>query len=237
MTRPRLRRRDWLLADAHVFIGLTCIRLGLWQLDRRSQRRARDARIASRPDQPAILLRSQAFDPQDVACRPVQTVLVNRSRDGVPGVRLPGLVRIEDSTASVRVDRGWIRVGLSSHQAWAVYDVDGPIDIAVIIRVAKDPHIRSLLRDAVPAPGEPALETWRLRHVQGIQSQIPYPTQPIFREQTEALPGRPPSFLDPDLSLTQGPHRPCDIRWFAFGTIAGGGSPARIGHRAGGGVA
>ena len=126
----RLLRPAWLLS--HVLVaGLLVVtaNLGFWQLSRLDARRAYNAVVAARADEPVVDL-ATAFGalkrggtPEDLRHMRVvvsgtwadgQVYLANRSMDGVPGVHVVSLLLIDriHPGVGVVVDRGFVHRGL-----------------------------------------------------------------------------------------------------------------------------
>lgn len=108
--------RSWIPLVAAVVVAAVCVRLGLWQLDRLEERRARNATIETAFRAPAI--------PVDVALRDSvsrfrrvlvrgewdytrETSIAGRTRNGSPGVHVITPVKIGDARTIV-VNRGWV---------------------------------------------------------------------------------------------------------------------------------
>lgn len=149
----RLLRPAWLLSHLLV-IGLVVVtaNLGFWQLDRLDARRAYNAVVAARADEPVVTLATAlgvlegGGMPEDLRHTRVavsgtwvdgaQVYLANRSMDGVPGVHVISLLRIDGLVPRVVVDRGFVHRGLflegdSASWAPATADVElsGSLDV------------------------------------------------------------------------------------------------------------
>jgi len=148
-------RPAWLLS--HVLVaGLLVVtaNLGFWQLSRLDARRAYNAVVAARADEPVLTLATalgileDGGTPEDLRHVRVvvsgtwadgQVYLANRSMDGVPGVHVVSLLLINgvQPGVGVVVDRGFVHRGLSlegDSAAWApaTADVDlvGSLDVS-----------------------------------------------------------------------------------------------------------
>ena len=151
----RLLRPAWLLS--HVLVaGLLVVtaNLGFWQLSRLDARRAYNAVVAARADEPVVDL-ATAFGalkrggtPEDLRHVRVvvsgtwadgQVYLANRSMDGVPGVHVVSLLLIDriHPGVGVVVDRGFVHRGLymeGTPGSWAPrsgeVEVGGSLDVS-----------------------------------------------------------------------------------------------------------
>ena len=99
-----------------LIVAAACIRLGIWQLDRLEQRRARSALTMERMARPPADLDDVVARNEDAAWRRVrlhggcegsQIVLAARSRQGSPGVHLLCRFRTPGGRV-VLLDRGWL---------------------------------------------------------------------------------------------------------------------------------
>lgn len=207
---------------AALFAGL-CARLGVWQLDRLSQRQAFNARLEAR----------LAASPVDVAALPSDTGrghyhrvtargrfdyagqarLAARSNLGSPGVHLLTPLRLDDGR-TVIVNRGWVYAAdamtirdslwrehegdtitiVGYADTWAERQSNGPPDRPQVVR---------------------ALDSAAVARIVGA------PILPYYIAQTSdsaRAPDRPVRLGEP--VLDDGSHRSYAIQWFSFALIA-----------------
>lgn len=228
----------WLLLTILVVAGvLIMLRLGIWQLDRLAERRASNAQIQARLDQPAVDLNMPDVDVNDLDYRHVrltgtfdpahEIVLRNQARQDQPGQHIITPLRLAGGDQAVLVDRGWIPYD----QSPARYP---PPVTAVVEGVARASQTRSSWlspADATPAPGAPPLSQWYRVDIPAIQNQVPYPLLPVYVQAAPAAEegGLPARAIDLDLS--EGPHLGYAIQWFAFALILLGGYVALVRQR------
>ena len=91
----KLARRDVIAAVGAVAVAIGCVRLGVWQLDRLAQRRARNAVVRARLALPPLVV-GRATSPDSARQRRLiargvydfsrERVWPGRSFDGTPGV-------------------------------------------------------------------------------------------------------------------------------------------------------
>jgi len=224
------RSRDALLLVISIALGLVCIRLGFWQLDRLEQRRARNRLMEERLSLPPLALTGAAIEAEALEFRRVvargifdlglQVALANRALDGVPGVHLLAPLILEGTTQAVLVDRGWIPIEDQAPAERAAYGPAGTVEVTGVARLSQAEPFWSFLRDPIPSPGSPPLDSWRVVNLEGLQGQMPVPLLPVYIQQTEAagdgLQPRP----DPEIDRSEGPHLSYAIQWFSFGAIA-----------------
>ena len=117
--KPSPFRGRWLWAT--IGVALLCalfLTLGFWQLQRLGQKRAANALILARMQEPLLTLSGQTLDPELANLRRAtvrgtydygqEIVLRNRTLNEIPGVHVIIPLRIAGSDAAVLVDRGWI---------------------------------------------------------------------------------------------------------------------------------
>ncbi len=206
----RVRGRDAVGAVAALAIAALCARLGVWQLDRLAQRRARNVEIAARLAKPPLPV-GRGTAPDSVRQRRVvargvydfarERVWPLRSFDDSPGVALVTPLRLADGSA-VLVDRGWVPSPDAYHVDEALYREP---DSATVEGLGVIPPAPSRGRGDV----DPA--AWR--------DSMPYALLPFILQQTgpSARRGLPRRWPPP--SLDDGPHLSYAIQWFSFALI------------------
>lgn len=205
-------------------IAAGCVRLGIWQLDRRKQRQAMNARIESRMQAPAQPVeRIERDTTQNRFARAIvsgtpdydhEIVLTHRGHDGSPGVDVLTPVRIPGQDTAVLVNRGW------------VYSPDG-----MWIDLARWRDTTSVFAGYVESFASAPTDSVRDRRIrrssyQAIARVIPYPIQPFYLVALDD-PAKADSGsatpriirLDPP-KLDEGPHLSYAFQWFGFATIA-----------------
>jgi len=228
------RARATIFAGTAFILGAVCIRLGIWQLHRLEERRARVAAIEGRLAEPPIELGGQLADSEAILYRHAtargqfdpshEVVLLNRNRDDEPGVHLVTPLRFADGSGAILVDRGWLPIEEDTPAGRAAYSTADILEVSGVVREPEEEPRWTFLADRTPAPGETPLEEWRVLNVEGIQAQVPYPLLPVYLELSEAPEGNHP-LPGSALDLSEGPHLSYAIQWFGFAATAfvGGG--------------
>ena len=121
MTAPlgtsRVGPRAWIPLLAAAIVAIGCIRLGIWQLDRLSQRKARNAAIALVFREPPIAVEQAARDSVPRFRRVIakgtwsyarETALAGRTHNGAPGVHIVTPMTLADGSSEALVNRGWV---------------------------------------------------------------------------------------------------------------------------------
>ena len=203
------------------------VRLGIWQLHRLDERRARNRLIAARLDTPPV---DVAGLPTDTAVAHYRRVRVSgerdydheliyaaRTHDGAPGVDLLTPVRVPRSDTAVLVNRGW------------VYTADGAtVDLASLRDL--DSTFEGYVEEFPSGPGAAFSNNprtiARLSHDIAAKA-LPYPVASFYvvlgedhSTNTEApSKTRRPIRVGAPV-LDEGPHKSYAFQWFSFAAIA-----------------
>jgi len=189
----RLARRDVIGAVVALAVVLVCVRLGVWQLDRLGQRRARNVVLAARLALPPLVV-GRTTSPDSAHQRRLiargvydfagELIGPGRSFDGTPGVALVTPLRLADGSA-VFVDRGWVPSPDARHVDQTLY---------------REP-------DSATVEGVGAVSP------KGF-SGMPFVLQQTGAAAAQGLPRRWPA-----PALDNGPHLSYAIQWFSFALI------------------
>ncbi len=218
----------WLgLAVLAVVLAGIGLQLGSWQLDRRSERLADNARIQENLAAQSVPLGSlglEGRDPVDdgLEWRSVtltgsydeqgQLVVRNQSRDSRPGVSVLTPLRTLDGT-SVLVERGWQSTATGSS---GVPDTDpppvGPVTVTGWWRAD------SAAGDSATVPVD---GTVRAVDSTQVAESLGYPLLPGYVALTEQQPPADEALAGPERpDLGQGPHFFYGLQWWFFGLLA-----------------
>jgi surfeit locus 1 family protein len=216
-----------------LIVAGVCIRLGLWQLDRLEQRRARNEVIAARMRETPVVVGALPDDTSRLRYRRVlvsgtfdfehQLVVTGRARAGSPGVHLFTPLRLDGS--AVLVNRGWVyspdaaSVDLTRWREPEDVSLEGYAEpLGVLLGMAA----RTVDSDQV-----------RVLDAVMIDSVVPYAVEPFYIVATSpsAAGAQGPVRLTLP-ALDEGPHRSYAIQWFAFAAIALVGVPILVRHDA-----
>src|SRR5574341_1187165 len=213
-------RRDLLFLVGALLAAAVCARLGLWQVRRLGERRARNAEIAAARARPPLAIEGRGPLVDDVRDRRVrarglfdydhETLWRARTFEGVPGVDLITPLRLADGSA-VLVDRGW---------------VPSPDAVHVDHRVYREEDSAAVEGLALPAPRGRADVDPRT-----YTDSVSYPLLPFVLQRTgpvgrsdrptatgrESFRVRPRRWPPPELD--DGPHLSYAVQWFSFATI------------------
>jgi surfeit locus 1 family protein len=205
----RRTRRDWVLVALAVVVASVCVRLGIWQLARLGERRARNAAAAEQRVRAPLEL-TASVDPDSISGRLVQLrgrydyaherVWPARPFDGVPGVAVLTPLQL-DGRVAVFVDRGWVPSADGLHVDHGA--LRGP-DSADFVGLAwAAPRGRG---DIDPSQRGDSLP-YRVLPI--VVQRLPVHLAPAANE--------PRAWPLPELS--NGPHLSYAIQWFSFATI------------------
>lgn len=204
-----MQRRDIIAAVVAISVAAGCVRLGIWQLDRLGQRRARNAALSGRLALPPLELRGGTITADSARQRRVvargvydfsaERTWPGRSFDGTPGVALITPLRLGDGSA-VLVDRGWVPSPDAFHVDHGLY---------------REPDTAQVTGLALIPP--------RGRGDVTPEGFLPFVVQVDMPGPPGGLPRRwPPPAFD------NGPHLSYAVQWFSFALIALVGTAALI---------
>jgi surfeit locus 1 family protein len=215
---------------APLVVGLLAatlfVRLGVWQLERRSERRAFNAETQARSEEPPLdaaqiprtneasdslrFRRAAASGTFDFGR---QLVVMARGHRGNPGVYVVTPLVLADSTA-VLVERGW------------VFSPDGRTVELTSVSEPDSADVRGVLVGVSSLPAVTVADSTWPRHVRRVDPEAlapdyPYALRSLVLRRTE-LPEHAPTVLRAVQlpGLTEGPHLSYAIQWFAFALIA-----------------
>lgn len=229
--KPLEFTRSGLLATVAVFlIAAGCVRLGVWQLDRRVQREERNAAIAERLADAPVTLSGPPLDTVGLTHRratltgfydaPRTVVLGGRSHAGRPGVHIYAPLRLAEG--AVLVNRGWVPSRDAATVDLGEIEVDSAVTVTGVLMPL--PETNTAERGA----GE-FRTTWFRLDADPIRAQYPYPVSPLYLQRepvgeeaarlARAGFGEGPVPLAPP-QLDPGPHLSYAIQWFSFAAIA-----------------
>lgn len=239
LPRPRLipvttlLNRQYWWSTLLVLVGMAVlIRLGFWQLDRLSQRQARNAEIAHQLALPPLLLTGQSM-PDDLTGLKHRRVSAHGEFDfshqiglklqnwmGAPGIHLVTPLVVEGSSQAVLVDRGWIPSDQAAPENWSQFDEPGPVTVIGFVQLSQTlPNQSGSSSQTMPTG--PQSEWYRV-DVEAIQTQMPYELLPIYVLQSPPDDNsRLPYRTEPEFDLSDGPHLGYAIQWYIFALILG----------------
>ncbi|HET9709871.1 MAG TPA: SURF1 family protein [Gemmatimonadales bacterium] len=204
-----LRRRDLAGAILALAVAALFVRLGVWQLNRLADRKARNAEIEAAHELAPVELPLHRVEPEALRDRRAhargvydythERVWRGRTYDGAPGVALLTPLRLSDGSA-VFVDRGWVPSPDAAHVDATRYREGDSADVTGL---------------ALPAPRDrgdvdpPALK-----------DSLPYTVLRIVIQLNDST-ARHPSGLKRwrPPALDNGPHLSYAIQWFCFAGI------------------
>lgn len=109
--------RSWIPLLVAAIVAAICVRLGIWQLDRLAERKARNAAIEAAFREAPVTV-EQAMRDSSARFRRVvargawsyarETAIMGRTRDGSPGVHIVTPVTLDDGREEILINRGWV---------------------------------------------------------------------------------------------------------------------------------
>lgn len=211
-----------------------CIRLGLWQLERLSERRAEnrvaeaaralpEVELTGRSDSALAHRRVRATGTWDQAH---ELILRGQAHREEPGILVVTPLRVRDGRSAVLVLRGFVpspdAVTLEARPPAETGEVTVH-GIAYPLEEREDDGGR------LERPGKGV--TWKGLDRSAIEARIPYPLADAYLMQLpDSSLGAAPRRIQPP-ALDDGPHLSYAIQWFAFATIALVGAVALLGRK------
>jgi surfeit locus 1 family protein len=243
MIKALFSRRYILMTLLVVAAMAVMARLGVWQLERREQRIARNADLVAKLEAAPISLNAAALavqwplpeDRAEVRNLPAeaagaydfshQLLLVQQNYRDMPGAHLVVPLVLEGSNQAVLVDRGWIPFDDVQSGRWQQYDDQrGPVTISGRVQPSQILLGRAAEQASASSGVQQAKTEWYRIDIEAIQGQLPYQLLPIYLLEAPGPAGNIalPYRIEPDLrDLTEGPHLGYAAQWFAFAVVAG----------------
>ncbi|MBE0592050.1 MAG: SURF1 family protein, partial [Gemmatimonadales bacterium] len=212
--------RRYLSLVVGVLVAATCLRLGVWQLDRLAQRRARNAVTTEHLAEPVLGLddstaRLVASSPDSFRFRRTtavgtfdfgrQLVVLAQSHGGLPGIHVVTPLLLSGSMA-VLVERGWVPSpdGRSLDTAW-VAEPESTVVVGV------------LLRSEARRVGASSADTWPRAVLSADPDALarfyPYRLLPLLLRR-DSLPAGMANLRAVSIpELSNGPHLSYAIQW------------------------
>jgi surfeit locus 1 family protein len=216
-----------------LVVAATCVRLGIWQLDRLHQRRERNAHLLERLSAEPVALVSVPADSTGWLYRRVSLhgridhersiILPGRAYRGTPGAHVLAPLLLPDGHA-VLVDRGWVPAADGATVELDALVPDSVIDATgLVLRFpgAEDEWRTGTAQATAASHGTTEFRrVWFALDENAMRAQFPYPLAPF---QVQLLPqqGTPTYPVRMDAPpLDEGPHLGYALQWFSFAIIA-----------------
>ncbi len=207
-----------------ILVALGCVRLGLWQLDRLSQRRAENRLYQARLELPVLALTSavdslprdslhwRRATAQGVYDFDRQVVVVGRSVQGTPAVYVVTPLLLAGGRALL-VERGW------------VYSPDTRAVELEALRESDTAEVAGvLLRPAPLRRFEVGSAAWPLfvpsHDPVALAAVYPYPLLGVVLRRSQPAGTTPKLRPVPLPELSEGSHLSYAVQWFSFAAIA-----------------
>ena len=223
----------WLLTTLLVLLAAAVmVRLGIWQIDRLEQRRARNAQYERVMALPALDL-NQPLSPVDLSAAvyrdavatgqydfAAEVILRNQVWDDRPGYHLLTPLLIEGTGQAVLVDRGWIPLADGSPESRAAYAETGLVSVrGRLMPQQRETKIGGAVDPAL-ADGQSRLDAWNWINLERISQQVTQPLLPLYllaAPDPAGPTGTQRSLTEVDLD--EGPHMGYAAQWFIFALI------------------
>ncbi len=239
--------RRHILATLLVLAAMAVMaRLGIWQLDRLSQRRASNAVIAAQLNAAQLDLNQELAAAAPITGTSLtgmqyRSVMVRGTYDFSHQVGLRNQVwgdqfgydlltplHIAGSDQLVLIDRGWVPLADFEAGRLAQYDETGEV---IIWGVILDSQTHPNLGRMQDPPYDPSKRTtaFFIANMGRIGQELPYQLLPVYIQQTPDPAWAGPPYREPfNLVLSDGPHLSYAFQWFCFAIILGIGYPILV---------
>jgi surfeit locus 1 family protein len=204
-----------------VLAAAIFVRLGVWQLSRRDERKARNALVAARLSSPAVDVAALPKDSVSARFRRVrisgtpdydhELVYAARTHRGSPGVNLLTPVKVPGSDSAILLDRGWVYSGDGATVDQAKWRDRDSTFVGYVEELPSAGGATYTNRPSVIA---------RLSY-DVVAKALPYPVLPIYvvvLSDSAESGDRIVRLSAPPLD--EGPHLNYAFQWFAFAAIA-----------------
>jgi surfeit locus 1 family protein len=232
----RFVSRRWLLATLLVLAASAVMaRLGIWQLDRLTERQAFNARVLEQRDADVLTLDQAALtdDLYSMEYRRVnvtgqylsdEIVLRNQvwqTEFGTQlGVKLYTPLLIDGTNTAILVERGWIPDEDAELPARAKYAENATVTVLGQLRRAETSFTLNLHPDPTLSPNQTRLETWNNLDLDRLSAQMSVDLLPVYLQRIpEGEQTEPPFAAIPELDLSEGSHFGYAVQWFSFAAI------------------
>jgi cytochrome oxidase assembly protein ShyY1 len=226
-----LLRPRWIVFHLLCLIGVVgMIGLGFWQKSRLDDRRAFNALVTARVDEPTAPVETVVgppgaeADPLDIEWRTVtatgtyradeQVVIVNRSQNGQAGVNIVTPLELPDGRLLL-VNRGFI----PGQGTEPLPPPAGEVDVLGSLRRSQ---VRAFGQISDPADG--VLTELQRIDIPRLAQQLPDPVMPVYLDLARSAPSQGTFPLPvPPPELSEGPHLSYMLQWWFFsGCVAAG---------------
>ena len=238
------RQPKWIVSHLFVLVlVLAMVAAGLWQLERRQDKRDRNVLIVERQDEPVapvdliVDARAPTAIGDDIRFRratatgtydgAAEVLVRNRSFDEAPGSWVLTPLVLDDGTVLV-VNRGWVPLTGEQELSAEAAPPDGRVQVEGLLEVSQS---RGGFGPTDPS-GE-VLDTLSRVDLDRYQEQVDGDLFPVWLqlESQEPAVAATPTPVRPD-ELDDGPHLSYAVQWGVFATIALVGYPLILRRRA-----
>lgn len=233
---PRLLfNRRWWWTTLLVLVGMALLaRLGVWQLNRLSQRREENKTLIQQLNAPPVEISGNNLPAatSELIDRSAQVegefdyeneiILTQQRYQDRLGEHLITPLIIEGTEMAILVDRGWIPYGDTGDEDVLNYNEEKGASVRGVIQ-ASETISGDKIEDYVPK------REWYRVDIEAIEEQLPYSLLPIYLTWLPQAPDiDPPIRFEREIDLSEGSHLSYAIQWFIFTVMLGAGFIALI---------
>ena len=226
-----MKRRNVLAAIFAIVTALIFARLGVWQLQRLSERRTRNEALAARLHTPALPIAELPRDSAGAHWRRAiargsydfdhQIVLSGRTHDGSPGVQILTPLHPDGGGPAILVNRGWVYSPDAASADLGKWDEPPHATVSGYLE-----NFVHGGRGVARLPSHPS--AWTRLDATELGAAFPFPIAPYYLVALDTLveyrrahemPTTTPVRLELP-KMDDGPHLTYAIQWFTFAAVA-----------------
>jgi len=234
---PRLlfNRRWWWTTLLVIMAMALLARLGVWQLNRLSQRREENKTLIQQLNAPPLEISENNLPAttSELIDRLAQVegkfdyeneiILTQQRYQDKLGEHLITPLIVKGTEMAILVDRGWVPFGDTADEDLPIYNEEETR--ASVLGVIKASETISGVNIADNLPKR----EWYRIDIDAIENQLPYTLLPIYLSWLPQEPNvEPPIRVHREIDLSEGSHLSYAIQWFIFSVMLGAGFIAFI---------
>lgn len=213
-----------------LLVGGACLGLGIWQLRRRSARRAANHALLAGRALP-LLVGGEGRVPLLQANRRARLageldeghefLLRGRVIQGVPAIVVVTPLRLAGSDTAVLVNRGYVPAPDAADPGMATWAEPGRLEFTGVLLPVPDQD------DGVPLE-HGGRETWQRLDLSAMRARLPFPLAPLYlvaepdpaEGNAHTIRGKVYPFRTEPPPLSEGPHLMYAVQWFGIAAAA-----------------
>ncbi len=145
-----------------------------------------------------------------------EILIMNRSLNDQPGVKLITPLKVEGTDKRLMVDRGFVPYEMAQDEGLKTYHSDGIVQIEGLVRPSQVPQF--LFATPAVSAADASRKHWLRVDLDELAKGRSYELFPVFIENTKAVAGGPIPFEQVELPASR--HLNYTLQWASFGCFA-----------------